>query len=71
VLGENDVSEAYLKQVIEQLREQMVSLVSEKGSFVDERVVSLSQELDEYIVELQLIVRKKRLKASMKEAYAS
>jgi hypothetical protein len=35
---------------IEQLRHKLVSLAIEKGSFLDEQVLELSQMLDRYLV---------------------
>ncbi|TBL81016.1 aspartyl-phosphate phosphatase Spo0E family protein [Paenibacillus thalictri] len=38
---------------LEQLRAQLVSQALKVGSFTDERIVRLSQELDKYIVDCQ------------------
>ncbi|MFH5186579.1 aspartyl-phosphate phosphatase Spo0E family protein [Paenibacillus sp. TAB 01] len=41
----------YLEQRIEHLRAELVSLVEHTGNFIDSRVLSLSQELDEVLIE--------------------
>ncbi|MFD2611949.1 Spo0E family sporulation regulatory protein-aspartic acid phosphatase [Paenibacillus gansuensis] len=46
--------------IINFLREQMVSKANERGSFVDEQVVELSQQLDFFIYQFQLMKSKKR-----------
>ncbi|RBW69775.1 aspartyl-phosphate phosphatase Spo0E family protein [Bacillus taeanensis] len=42
-----------LLQQIENLRTQMINRAGEIGSFIDEEVISLSQQLDELIVKMQ------------------
>ncbi|MGG4393335.1 aspartyl-phosphate phosphatase Spo0E family protein [Paenibacillus thiaminolyticus] len=42
-----------LFQKIQQLRQKLVTIVSMKKNFTDEEVVSVSQELDYYLVEFQ------------------
>lgn len=38
---------------IQQLRQKLVTIVNVKNSFTDDEVVSVSQELDYYLVEFQ------------------
>lgn len=40
-------------QIVEYLRQKMISLVEEKGSFTHPDVVAISQRLDQYIVQIQ------------------
>ncbi|MBP1933961.1 aspartyl-phosphate phosphatase Spo0E family protein [Ammoniphilus resinae] len=49
------MNEALLNQTIEDLRVEMVRLASEKGSFLDKKVLALSQQLDQYLVKLERI----------------
>ena len=42
-----------LQQEINELQKQLVDLVNEKGSFLDQSVIHLSQKLDLYIVLFQ------------------
>ncbi|MDF2721705.1 MAG: Spo0E like sporulation regulatory protein [Paenibacillus sp.] len=44
---------AYLQDKIESLRNQMIHLVFQHGSFTHEQVVTISQKLDRYIVMYQ------------------
>ncbi|BFH12604.1 aspartyl-phosphate phosphatase Spo0E family protein [Bacillus cereus] len=44
-------SNARLFQKIQQLRQQLVTIVNRKKNFTDDEVVSVSQELDYYLVE--------------------
>lgn len=44
-----------LQRKVEVLRERMIQLVNEKGSFIDDDVVAISQELDRVIVKIQQI----------------
>lgn len=46
------MSKYFLNLKIEQLRENMIQLALEKG-LLDQEVISLSQQLDYYIVRLQ------------------
>lgn len=43
----------YLEEKIEHLRAELVSLVEHTGNFVDVRVITLSQELDEVLIEFE------------------
>lgn len=43
----------HLKNIVEQLREQLVQLFLEKNDLLDDEVVELSQQLDQYILEIQ------------------
>lgn len=45
--------EIELQKVINQLKSELVQLVSEKGSFLDHSVIHLSQTLDTYILQMQ------------------
>ncbi|MFM1653106.1 Spo0E family sporulation regulatory protein-aspartic acid phosphatase [Brevibacillus sp. B_LB10_24] len=47
-----------LTQTIEDLRERMMILAMETGSLTNTSVVAISQELDKYIVQMQLIREK-------------
>ncbi len=42
-----------LSSNVEKLRIRMVRLAKERGSFIDEHVVEISQELDQLLVQLQ------------------
>ncbi|GEB33437.1 MULTISPECIES: aspartyl-phosphate phosphatase Spo0E family protein [Brevibacillus] len=42
-----------LKNMVEQLREQLVQLYLEKNDLLDDKVVELSQQLDQYILVIQ------------------
>nr|WP_285860813.1 aspartyl-phosphate phosphatase Spo0E family protein [Brevibacillus sp. MER 51] len=42
-----------MKNIVEQLREQLVQLYLEKNDFLDDEVVELSQQLDRYIQVIQ------------------
>ncbi|MED1956566.1 aspartyl-phosphate phosphatase Spo0E family protein [Brevibacillus formosus] len=42
-----------MKNIVEQLREQLVQLYLEKNDFLDDEVVELSQQLDRYILVIQ------------------
>ncbi|MFD3269228.1 aspartyl-phosphate phosphatase Spo0E family protein [Paenibacillus dendritiformis] len=46
-------SNARLFQKIQQLRHKLVTIVNMKKNFTDDEVVSVSQELDYYLVEFQ------------------
>ncbi|WP_235617573.1 aspartyl-phosphate phosphatase Spo0E family protein [Brevibacillus brevis] len=39
----------HLKNIVEQLREQLVQMYLEKNDFLDGEVVELSHQLDQYI----------------------
>ncbi|MBG9943818.1 aspartyl-phosphate phosphatase Spo0E family protein [Brevibacillus formosus] len=43
----------HLKYIVEQLREQLVQLFLEKNDLLDDEVVELSQQLDQYILVIQ------------------
>ncbi|WP_343207001.1 aspartyl-phosphate phosphatase Spo0E family protein [Brevibacillus brevis] len=43
----------HLKNIVEQLRGQLVQLYLEKNDFLDDEVVELSQQLDQYILVIQ------------------
>ncbi|TKI56118.1 aspartyl-phosphate phosphatase Spo0E family protein [Brevibacillus antibioticus] len=43
----------HLKNIVEQLREQLVQLFLEKNDLLDDEVVKLSQQLDQYILVIQ------------------
>ncbi|WP_039960954.1 aspartyl-phosphate phosphatase Spo0E family protein [Brevibacillus sp. BC25] len=43
----------HLKNIVEQLREQLVQLFLEKNDLLDDEVVELSQQLDQYILVIQ------------------
>ncbi|MBO8163657.1 MAG: aspartyl-phosphate phosphatase Spo0E family protein [Brevibacillus sp.] len=45
----------------EYIRQQLVQLVMERGSFLSEDVIELSQWLDQYIVAVQYHAKKERL----------
>jgi hypothetical protein len=47
------VGMTYLEEKIELLRSELVFLVEHTGTFIDARVISLSQELDEVLVEFE------------------
>jgi hypothetical protein len=66
-----ELSEAYIRRRIEQLREQMMALALEKGSFVDAGVVALSQQLDGYIVQLQRMMRSDKANIGLQNACVS
>ncbi|MED1784652.1 aspartyl-phosphate phosphatase Spo0E family protein [Brevibacillus fortis] len=42
-----------MKSIVEQLRGQLVQLYLEKNDFLDDDVVALSQQLDQYILVIQ------------------
>ncbi|MGF9906568.1 aspartyl-phosphate phosphatase Spo0E family protein [Brevibacillus porteri] len=42
-----------MKNIVEQLREQLVQMYLEKNDFLDDEVVELSQQLDQYILVIQ------------------
>jgi hypothetical protein len=65
------LSEMYVRWRIEQLREQMMALALEKGSFVDAGVVALSQQLDVYIVQLQRMMRNGNVNMGMQRTFVS
>ncbi|NRR19432.1 aspartyl-phosphate phosphatase Spo0E family protein [Brevibacillus sp. MS2.2] len=44
----------HLKNIVEQLREQLVQMYLEKNDFLDDEVVEFSQQLDQYILVVQL-----------------
>ncbi|MFD2170069.1 Spo0E family sporulation regulatory protein-aspartic acid phosphatase [Tumebacillus lipolyticus] len=46
-----------LEQTIENLRLEMHRLADQSGNLVDERVIAISQKLDEYLVKFQLKMR--------------
>lgn len=48
-----------LEKNVEQLREQLVQLYLEKNNLLDDEVVDLSQQLDKYILAIQLKMMKK------------
>ncbi|WP_409176210.1 Spo0E family sporulation regulatory protein-aspartic acid phosphatase [Brevibacillus fortis] len=43
----------HLKKIVEELREQLVQMYLEKNDFLDDNVVELSQQLDQYILVIQ------------------
>jgi hypothetical protein len=45
---------------IEQLRDDLVALATEKGTFADQTVLELSQKLDEYLVRFLRLCREKK-----------
>ncbi|WP_064202772.1 aspartyl-phosphate phosphatase Spo0E family protein [Brevibacillus brevis] len=49
----------HLKKNVEQLREQLVQLYLDKNNLLDDEVVDLSQQLDKYILAIQLKMMKK------------
>ncbi|UED75361.1 aspartyl-phosphate phosphatase Spo0E family protein [Brevibacillus sp. DP1.3A] len=49
----------HLKNIVEQLREQLVQMYLEKNDFLDDEVVALSQQLDQYILVIQSKMMKK------------
>lgn len=49
----------HLKNIVEQLRGQLVQLYVEKNDFLDDEVVALSQQLDQYILVVQSKMMKK------------
>ncbi|GAB1530647.1 MULTISPECIES: aspartyl-phosphate phosphatase Spo0E family protein [Brevibacillus] len=48
-----------MKNIVEQLREQLVQLYLEKRDLLDAEVVELSQQLDQYILVVQSKMMKK------------
>lgn len=50
-----------LVMTTEYIRQQLVQLVMERGSFLSEDVIELSQWLDQYIVAVQYHAKKERL----------
>ncbi|MFF0828849.1 aspartyl-phosphate phosphatase Spo0E family protein [Brevibacillus sp. NPDC003359] len=42
-----------MKNIVEQLREQLVQLYLEKNDLLNDEVVELSQQLDQYILVIQ------------------
>nr|WP_255688786.1 aspartyl-phosphate phosphatase Spo0E family protein [Brevibacillus sp. AF8] len=42
-----------MKNIVEQLREQLVQMYLEKNDFLNDEVVALSQQLDQYILVIQ------------------
>ncbi|AZN43077.1 aspartyl-phosphate phosphatase Spo0E family protein [Paenibacillus albus] len=51
--------ESFLAQRIESMRYEMIDRASTYGSFTHEKVVSISQRLDRYIVVYQKLKQKK------------
>ncbi|CAI8762027.1 Aspartyl-phosphate phosphatase Spo0E family protein [Brevibacillus sp. IT-7CA2] len=49
----------HLKNIVEQLREQLVQLFLDKNDLLDDEVVELSQQLDQYILVIQSRMMKK------------
>ncbi|MGV3139859.1 aspartyl-phosphate phosphatase Spo0E family protein [Brevibacillus agri] len=56
-LTENNRKKENISEIIEEMREQLVKLVQEKG-ISDSEVIVLSQCLDEYIVQFQIIMNR-------------
>ncbi|WP_232696906.1 aspartyl-phosphate phosphatase Spo0E family protein [Brevibacillus daliensis] len=54
------MEEVILHSKIEHLRADMERTYKEKGNFVDSRVVALSQKLDTYILQSQLLLKQKK-----------
>ncbi|AWX56857.1 aspartyl-phosphate phosphatase Spo0E family protein [Brevibacillus brevis] len=52
----------HLKNIVEQLREQLVQLFLEKNDLLDDEVVELSQQLDQYILAIQSKMMLKKTK---------
>ncbi|WP_246005817.1 aspartyl-phosphate phosphatase Spo0E family protein [Brevibacillus gelatini] len=48
-----------LLKTVEHLREQLVRLFLEKGDFLHDEVVSLSQQLDTYLLQIQMKMMQK------------
>ncbi|WP_414851591.1 aspartyl-phosphate phosphatase Spo0E family protein [Brevibacillus sp. IT-7CA2] len=48
-----------MKNIVEQLREQLVQLFLDKNDLLDDEVVELSQQLDQYILVIQSRMMKK------------
>jgi hypothetical protein len=59
------VGEAVLKNIVEILRAEMIDLAEEKGSLVDTSVISVSQQLDFYLFQLQTIRKQYNQKAGV------
>ncbi|GED25099.1 hypothetical protein BAG01nite_12010 [Brevibacillus agri] len=60
-LTENNRKKENISEIIEEMREQLVKLVQEKG-ISDSEVIVLSQCLDEYIVQFQIIMNRQSSK---------
>ncbi|CAG7620974.1 hypothetical protein PAESOLCIP111_02310 [Paenibacillus solanacearum] len=56
------MKEVELQQNLERMQHQLYLLVEETGSFVDPKVVELSQQIDRLIVTLQRIRMKDAIK---------
>jgi hypothetical protein len=53
IINSEEIIKMELNQIIEELRVQMIELAIEKGDFLDENVVTLSQELDIILVQYE------------------
>ncbi|UUZ79022.1 aspartyl-phosphate phosphatase Spo0E family protein [Paenibacillus sp. P26] len=53
---------ADLQERIEHLRSELVRMVENAGNFVDVRVVSLSQELDQALLEFEFMLKEVQAK---------
>ncbi|MBG9565619.1 aspartyl-phosphate phosphatase Spo0E family protein [Brevibacillus agri] len=60
-MTENNRKKENISEIIEEMREQLVKLVQEKG-ISDSEVIVLSQCLDEYIVQFQIIMNRQSSK---------
>ncbi|GLI05629.1 hypothetical protein YDYSG_16590 [Paenibacillus tyrfis] len=56
------MEEAEMTRHLERMQMQLYSLVEEKGSFVDPRVVELSQKIDRLILSIQRLRMQERIK---------
>lgn len=65
------MSESQLRKRIEQLRNQMIDAALKKESFVDAEVVTLSQRLDGFINQLQMLKQKNNMNTSVQKARVS
>ncbi|MFS1512025.1 aspartyl-phosphate phosphatase Spo0E family protein [Chengkuizengella sp. SCS-71B] len=52
--------EKQINKKIEELRQQLTILINNKGDFVDDHVIAVSQQLDTFIIQLQTIKKLKK-----------
>lgn len=50
--------ELYFREKIELLRRQMIEEASAQGSLIHDKVVAISQQLDQYLMIYQMLVKK-------------
>lgn len=56
------MDETELKQNLERMQFQLYRLVEQKGSFIDPKVVELSQEIDQLVLTMQQLRMKNKSK---------